>query len=58
MKDGNIEIAPLFQFAEAPATSAGSRRVQGTLSPTGTLTNRQKLRDAGLEVLPDWRDDA
>lgn len=52
----NIEIAPLFQFQEASTVTSDSKRVQGSLCPTGhNLLNRQKLRDAGLEAQQDGR---
>ncbi|RAV02410.1 CpaF family protein [Paenibacillus sp. YN15] len=59
IREGDIEIAPLFLFQEAPSSNPGSGRVKGALCATGhMLANRQKLRDAGLEDVPDRRDEA
>lgn len=59
IREGNIEIAPLFLFQEAPSSNLGSGRVKGALCATDhMLANRQKLRDAGLEDVPDRRVEA
>lgn len=59
IREGNIEIAPLFLFQEEPSSNPGCGRVKGALCATGhMLTNRQKLRDAGLEDVPDGRVEA
>lgn len=50
LKNGEIELSPLFLFAETPEPAENRGMVSGELVSTGVpLMNRQKLRDAGLE---------
>ncbi|MNG41087.1 hypothetical protein D3C84_1300410 [compost metagenome] len=52
MKDGEVELQPLFLFEESGETAAG--KIIGALRYTGhALANKHKLQMAGKQ-LPKW----